>query len=70
MNLRIQSKEHSVLLTDASMSPKAREKMTQNMFETLNTPAIYWTSSCIITCGSGRVTDDGVSHTVPIYEGK
>ena len=68
---------HPVLLTDAPLNPKThRERMTQVMFLIFNVPDMYVAIQAILSLYvSGRTTGlvmdsgDGVSHTMPIFEG-
>ena len=77
--LRVDPSEQPVLLADSpsnTVAVQSRERMTQIMFETFDTPAMFVASTAVLTMqASGRncgvVVDigDEVAHIVPFYEG-
>ena len=76
-NLNVRSSEHAVLLTEAPLNPLAnREKAAELFFEAMNVPALYFSLQAVLSLyASGRTTGvvldsgDGVTHSVPVYEG-
>jgi len=66
-----------VLLTEAPRNPKAnREKMVTIMFETFQVKNVYVALQAVMSLyAAGRTTGlvadagDGVSHTIPVFEG-
>ena len=77
--IRIQPEEHSVLLTEGPLNPKANRsrKDDSNLFEIFNVPAIYIGIGAILAfyasernAGIVNETGDEVSHAGPIYEAR
>lgn len=75
--LRIDPSERNVLITEAPLNPKTnREKYCQIMFETFKVKGLHVAIQAVMSLYSyGRTTGlvvdsgDGVTHTVPVYEG-
>jgi len=75
--LRCDPSEHNILLTEAPGNPKAnREKMTEIMFEQFSCNGLYVAIQAVMSLyANGRTTGivcdsgDGVTHTVPVFEG-
>jgi len=75
--LRVSPEEHPIMMTECNSNPREnREKLTQIMFEVFSVPQLYLSMQAVCALyASGRSTGvvldsgDGVTHTVPIYEG-
>nr|XP_040015806.1 uncharacterized protein LOC120807635 isoform X2 [Gasterosteus aculeatus aculeatus] len=75
--LSVDPDDHPVLLTEAAMNPSQnRERMVEIMFECFNVPFTYVAMQAVLALyAAGRSTGvvfdsgDGVSHSVPVFEG-
>jgi actin len=75
--LRVNPKDHNVLITEAPKNAKQnREKMCNIMFDQFHVKGFYVQIQAVLALySSGRTTGivldsgDGVTHSVPIYEG-
>eukprot|EP00929_Paragymnodinium_shiwhaense_P115830 TRINITY_DN84976_c0_g1_i1.p1 TRINITY_DN84976_c0_g1~~TRINITY_DN84976_c0_g1_i1.p1 ORF type:complete len:375 (-),score=76.96 TRINITY_DN84976_c0_g1_i1:111-1235(-) len=75
--LRLNPEERPVIVTEAPLNPKKnRERMMELLFEKFSTPAAWVAIQAVMSLYSyGRTTGcvvdsgDGVTHTVPVYEG-
>ncbi|XP_069743470.1 uncharacterized protein [Narcine bancroftii] len=75
--LHVDPEEHPVLLTEPAMNPHHnRERMVEILFEAFNVPLTFVAMQAVLALYSagqttGLILDsgDGVTHTVPVYEG-
>jgi actin-related protein len=75
--LRVSPEERPIIMTESNTNPREnRERLTQIMFEVFSVPKLYLQMQAVCALyASGRSTGcvldsgDGVTHTVPIYEG-
>lgn len=75
--MKINSEEHPVLLTEVPLNPrKNRQKAAEIFFETFSCPAFFVSAQAVLALyATGRTTGvvldsgDGVTHVVPVFEG-
>ncbi|XP_008061736.1 actin-related protein T2 [Carlito syrichta] len=75
--LGVKPSDQPVLMTEPALNPReSRERMAEVMFESFNVPAFYLSDQAVLAlyasaCVTGLVVDsgDGVTCTVPIFEG-
>jgi actin len=75
--LMISPDSHKFFITEPPKNPKEnREMLTTIMFENFQVPKLYVAIQAVLSLyASGKTTGtvvdcgDGISHTVPIYEG-
>jgi len=75
--LRINPEDHAIMLTEAALNPMAnRERLVTVHFENFGFQKVQLATQAVLSLyASGRTTGivfdsgDGVTHTVPVYEG-
>ncbi|KAI1897404.1 hypothetical protein AGOR_G00082950 [Albula goreensis] len=75
--LHVDPEDHPVLLSEAAMNPREnRQRMVELMFEAFSVPYAYVAMQAVLALyAAGRTTGvvfdsgDGVSHSVPVFEG-
>ncbi|XP_062406625.1 uncharacterized protein LOC134097699 isoform X2 [Sardina pilchardus] len=75
--LSVEPEDHPVMLTEAALNPKEnRQRMVELMFEAFSVPLTYVAMQAVLALyAAGRTTGvvfdsgDGVSHSVPVFEG-
>lgn len=76
-HLRVSFEDYKIMMTEPPKNPKhIREEMCRKMFEELSVEGLYIGNQAVLSLyAQGKVTGtvvdvgDGISHTVPIYEG-
>ncbi|MED6287884.1 hypothetical protein CHARACLAT_020904, partial [Characodon lateralis] len=75
--MSVDPQDHPVLLTEAAMNPlENRQRMVEIMFEHFGVPYAYVATQAVLALyAAGRTTGvvfdsgEGVSHSVPVFEG-
>jgi actin-related protein len=75
--LRVAPEDHKILLTEPPNNPKKnREELIDLMFQEFRCPKLYLGNQSVLSLfATGRTTGtvldagEGITHTVPIYEG-
>ena len=75
--LRVSPEEHKIMLTEPPNNPKKnREELVELMFTEFKCPKLYLGNQSVLSLfATGRTTGtvldsgEGITHTVPIYEG-
>lgn len=76
-SLGVEPEDHPVLWSEHVFPPrKHQEKLAELFFETLSVPSLYIGAEAALslysagkTCGLVLASGDGITHTVPIYDG-